>query len=262
MERIIAKIDNDFNPDNSDWIPRVAAWAIDCMSQLKVLNTVKKTRILKVNDRIAISPCPITEQGFIVYDSNGCKINKMENKLSSCCSYFTGGRKKEYIKDVGTTDIEIDNNYTPNVLIKYKNSKTFEDRHNVGEEVKYINNKSYVIIDDNKIELTFDDDYITIENDELETYYSDYFKCELPVILDNGVLIETISVYCMYKMLSRGYKHPVFNLNSNSPATNPYILWRELFSKAKVSVTNSLQGNIDTNMWQAYFYNFTFPKRK
>lgn len=41
IERIIAKIDNDFNPDNSDWIPRVAAWCIDAMSQIDVLPTEK-----------------------------------------------------------------------------------------------------------------------------------------------------------------------------------------------------------------------------
>ena len=32
VERIIAKIDNDFNPDGSDWIPRVIAWTIDAMT--------------------------------------------------------------------------------------------------------------------------------------------------------------------------------------------------------------------------------------
>ena len=31
VEHIIAKIDNDFNPDNSDWIPRVGTWVIDAM---------------------------------------------------------------------------------------------------------------------------------------------------------------------------------------------------------------------------------------
>ena len=36
IERIIAKIDNDFNPDNSDWIPRVGAWTIDAMNMLKI----------------------------------------------------------------------------------------------------------------------------------------------------------------------------------------------------------------------------------
>lgn len=45
LEHIIAKIENDFNPDNSDWIPRVAAWTIDAMAQLKVFNTIKNKEL-------------------------------------------------------------------------------------------------------------------------------------------------------------------------------------------------------------------------
>lgn len=40
IERLIGKIDNDFNPDNSDWIPRVGAWVIDGLSQLKCIPTL------------------------------------------------------------------------------------------------------------------------------------------------------------------------------------------------------------------------------
>ena len=46
IERIIAKIDNDFNPDNSDWIPRIGAWCIDAMSMLNV--TPKEKKKIKV----------------------------------------------------------------------------------------------------------------------------------------------------------------------------------------------------------------------
>ena len=41
IEHIIAKLDNDFNLDNSDWIPRIAVWTIEAMSQLKCLATEK-----------------------------------------------------------------------------------------------------------------------------------------------------------------------------------------------------------------------------
>ena len=34
LQRLIAKIDNDFNISESDWIPRVAAWTIDALSQI------------------------------------------------------------------------------------------------------------------------------------------------------------------------------------------------------------------------------------
>ena len=128
LERIIAKIENDFNPDNSDWIPRVAAWTIDAMAQLKVFNTIKKQRTLSVNERIAISPCPISEQGFAVYDSNGCKINKLDSKNNRCCSSFTGENQKA-ISDTVSININNSAKYAPNELAEYTNSPKFEDRH-------------------------------------------------------------------------------------------------------------------------------------
>ena len=33
IEHIIGKLDNDFNPDGSDWIPRVPAW---CLSLIHI----------------------------------------------------------------------------------------------------------------------------------------------------------------------------------------------------------------------------------
>ena len=103
---------------------------------------------------------------------------------------------------------------------------------------------------------------IIIENIELETYYSEYFKCDLPVIPDNGNLIEAIASYCMYKMLLRGYKHPVLTLQGNNPAINPYVNWISLKPKVKTSIVLDKQLDIsNTNAWRSYFYNFTFiPK--
>ena len=35
----------------------------------------------------------------------------------------------------------------------------------------------------------------------------------------------------------------------------------QLKSKARASVINTIQGNIDTKEWQNYFYNYTFKPR-
>ena len=37
LSSLIGKIDNDFNISESDWIPRVAAWVTDALSQMKCL---------------------------------------------------------------------------------------------------------------------------------------------------------------------------------------------------------------------------------
>ena len=63
IERLVAKVDNDFNISESDWIPRVAAWTIDALSQMKILPSVKKKRQLEVSDKIAQFPCDINNLG-------------------------------------------------------------------------------------------------------------------------------------------------------------------------------------------------------
>lgn len=261
MERIIAKIDNDFNPDNSDWIPRVAAWAIDAMSQLKVLSTERKKRTLKVTDKVAYSPCSIKEQGLRVYDKYGCEIPLMTRNNSNCRCSSTG--KQECINGSKTAGISNnpDATYGPDMIAMHRNEHNLPDRYNVQEIISPCAERhNYVIIDCNKIELNFDTENITIESEEIKTYYSDYYKQELPVIPNNGLLIEAIGAFCMYKMLCRGTKHPVFNLTANNPGINPYLAWNELKSKAKASVAIDGQGNINTNGWRAMFYNFTFAK--
>ena len=75
IERLVAKVDNDFNISESDWIPRVAAWTIDALSQMKILPSVKKKRQLEVSDKIAQFPCDINNAKEIrVYDKYGCEI--------------------------------------------------------------------------------------------------------------------------------------------------------------------------------------------
>ena len=70
ISRLIGKIDNDFNISESDWIPRVAAWVIDALSQMKVLPMERKRRTLNVDNRIALFPCTLNAKEIKVFDSN------------------------------------------------------------------------------------------------------------------------------------------------------------------------------------------------
>lgn len=275
VERIIAKIDNDFNPDNSDWIPRVGAWCIDAMSQLNVTPTKRKRKIVTVNDRIAYSDCPINNNNIKVFDSNGCEIKKAKEvaNCNSCPS--TGSRTSatsasniEFTPDT----INIINNDNANkapdyLLAETLNDKDWPGRYKVNEfkygNRKYCKERNYVIVDCDKIELNFDDDFIYIESEYIETVCSDIFNCELPVIPNNGLLIEALVYYCMYKMLCRGYKHPVFNLNASQYGTNPYYIWNNIKEEARRSVIN---GKVDTDidiskLLRSNFYIGTFDPR-
>ena len=269
VERIIAKIDNDFNPDNSDWIPRVGAWCIDAMSQLNVLRTKRKRRKLTVKDRIAYSDCPINNVNIKVYDSNGCKIKEADE--SQCCGNFsstgdsasgTSGTVAELTPDT----IDVVNtgraNSANHVVAETENSK-YPFRYNIHHYVLGDNNiqeRNYVLVDCDKIEINFDANYIYVETEYVETVCSNLFNCEVPVIPNNGLLIEAIAYYCIYKMLCRGYKHPVFNLNASQYGTNPYYIWNQLKEEAKRSVINN-NADDSSKLFRSNLFIETFDTR-
>lgn len=274
VERIIAKIDNDFNPDNSDWIPRVGAWCIDAMSQLDVLRSSRKRKKVTVKDRIAYSECPITDDNLKVYDNNGCEIKKASDS-SGCCNAPSTGKVASATSDSITeftpdTINVIKNNQAnsaPDYLIaETLNSKEWPGRYRINEfnygSDTSNNEKNYVLVDCNKLELNFDADYIYIETEYIDTIISEAFGCEVPIIPNNGLLIEAITYYCMYKMLCRGYTHPVFNLHASQYGTNPFYQWTQLKDEAKRSVINN---DIDISsvddIWRSNFYIDTFNPR-
>ena len=161
LQRLIGKVDNDFNISESDWIPRVAAWTIDALSQMKVLPMERKRRTLEVSDRIAQFPCTINAEELSVYDSNGCEIPAYKKSKSCSCNTsnipFTG-------EQIGIT-----NPYAPNgwETVQVANVVTAGNRN--------------FVLDGNNIILNFD---ITEDNmDDILNYYlqwkypEGYVKC-------------------------------------------------------------------------------------
>ena len=272
VERIIAKIDNDFNPDNSDWIPRVGAWCIDAMSMIDCLCLERKKVKLAVKDRIATSSCPIDNNNIKVYDSNGCKIKEAKEAQDGCDCSSTGGVPKS-----GTTELSASaglyetNNpiaTAPDYLVAetLNADKEWPGRYRINEYNLGQDNtkeRNYVLVDCNKIELNFDTDCIVIEYDAVKTEPTS-LGYELPVIPNNGVLIEALVYYCMYKMLCRGYKHPVFNLQASQYGTNPYYIWTQIKEEARRSVlANQFDSDEDiTKILRSNFYINTFDPRR
>lgn len=265
LDRVIAKIDNDFNPDNSDWIPRVGAWAIDALSQIDALRTNKKKKKYNIVDRIVYLDCPLTKGDFKVYDKNGCEIKEASNVDCRCITSMgesaseTSSVINEFTPD--TIDIINTGNQEDTVFAETINDK-YPYRYNIIHNKTRINpcERNYVIADCNKLEVNFDDEYLYIEMEYIETVCSETYGCELPVIPNNGIVLEAITYYCMYKMLTRGYKHSVFNLNASQYGTNPYYLWKELKEEAKRSIIND---NIDetSKLFRSNLFIETFDPR-
>lgn len=257
IEHIIAKIDNDFNIDNSDWIPRVAAWVIEALSILKCTKLEKKRIKLKVEDKI-VNLCNIDIDRAKFYDEDNCRLESIDDIMNAggirCgCSLTTG--KINNFNIVGRDEqiaIPIDSSKYPTEYVTTSKQKINKNY-----------NKYYIKICDHQIELNYDAEYIFVEYNGVKTYYSETYKSELPVIPNNGLLIEAIGYYCIYKILCRGYKHPVMNLGASQYGTNPFFMWNNLKDEARRSVIIDEQGEVidDGGLWRNSFFNFTFNPR-
>lgn len=234
LERLIAKIDNDFNLSESDWIPRVAAWTIDALSQMKVLPMERKRRQLEVSERIAQFPCKLNAKELRVFDRNGCEIEQL-NKHCSCDK--STNREIAIIDDKNKSGV----NFMKVGTIYNKDTRNF-------------------VLSGNSIELNFDTDFIYVETLEVATYHDNYYDCECPYIIDDGILLEALAWYCLFKYLSRGSKHTIYDLHSTNSTINPYIQWNILRPKAIASAKIALSENMG-NGWNNFFYNSTFLPR-
>lgn len=240
LQRLIGKIDNDFNISESDWIPRVAAWTIDALSQMQVLPMIKKRRTLEVSDRIAQFPCRINSSELKVFDKNGCPIDNLKEENSCGCS---SPFKENSAQEIAVFDSK---------------NKTGINFMKVANVVNSGHNRNFVLSGDN-IELNFDTDSIIVESLEVATYYDEYYDCEVPYIYDNGLLLEALSWWCLFKYLSRGSKHQVYSLTTQNQICNPWFQWNNLRPKASNSVKKQL--SVDRSGWNNFFYNSTFLPR-
>ena len=269
IERIIAKIDNDFNPNNSDWIPRVGAWVTDALSQLKCTPMKKVTKSFPVKDRICRVDC-ILDNNIEVHDANGCKIKEIDY-IKPCCDSnqmsagISSTGEVKLTPDTITTAINNDAAYVPAETISFnRQSKDYPSRYNVVEIEAVDTNRCryYAKVNSTTLQLTFDTPSLTIQYETADTEVCDKYGCEMPKIPDNGKLIEAITYYCMYKMLLRGYKHPVFNLAASQYGTNPYYIWLTTKEEARRSVINEGVDEDLTELWRSAFFIKTFNPRR
>lgn len=240
LSRLIGKVDNDFNISESDWIPRAAAWVIDALSQMKCLPMERKKRELPVHNKIATFPCELNASEIKVYDSNGCEIEELNANKNCNCSGLSS--------KITNSEIAIFDSSNTNGINTMEVAKVFSS-----------SGRNFVV-SGNNIELNFDAETITVESFEVATYYDDYYECEVPYIYDNGLLLEALAWYILFKYLSRGSKHQVYSLNSPNPVLNPFSQWTAIKNKAANSVKIDLSK--DTDGWRNFFYNSTFDPRR
>lgn len=255
LQRVIAKVDNDFNIDNSDWIPRAGAWCIDALSQLKCMPYQWRRVKHEVKDKRTVL-CNILSAKYVrIYDEHGCRLDNANGSADitpyPALNNFSSGYPGENSSTGGMQ-------WKDEEIAIYTGSPDIQNRIKVGRICHSKNN--FVITGSGQIELDFDANWIVVEWFGPATYYDDFFNEEVPFIYDNGDLLEAVSWYIMYKILSRGYKHQVFSLTGQEPV-NPYIQWNKLKDKASASVKHDIRNEGQNSGWNNFFYNSTFLPR-
>lgn len=262
VDRIIAKIDNDFNPNNTDWIPRVGAWIHDALSELKCVPTEKVAKKLIVKDKIARTDCILPED-IEVFDSNGCRLLELEDTGCNCKKLIHYSKGEQDVTPDTITAERLNNKESVgSIAFEVNVPVPYPPRYNVVDFTRANDCKrGYVRIDNKTLELNFDDNFIITKFEAPKQIKCQFYNCNAPVIPDNGKLIEAITYYCMYKMLTRGYVHPVMNLAASQYGTNPYYIWIQTKEEAKRSVINDgVNDNLD-DLWRSAFYIDTFNPR-
>lgn len=252
LQRLVAKIDNDFNIDNSDWIPRVAAWTIDALSQLKCLPYTWKRKKCVVNERIAYCDGILNSSSVRVYTQKGCLI-----KRAGYTDVDVWDKKVVNPEPFGINEIKA---WSDEEIAIFQDDYEVTERLKVGR-ICHNNDKNFVLIDDDKIEINFDADWIVVEYFGVATYYDEYFRDEVPYVYDNGILLEALAWYVLYKILSRGYKHQIFSLSGQEPV-NPYTQWKIYREKAEAAIKHDLFDADKNQGWNNFFYNSTFLPRR
>ena len=263
VDRIIAKIDNDFNPNNSDWIPRVGAWIHDALMQLDCVPTEKVKQKVTVKEKIGRTDC-FLPNSIKVYSSEGCELIELDgsNNGCSCEQSHSSKGEMELTPETITTEAKIVNETVENVAFAENVPIPYPPRYNVVDFKRIKPCKpGYVRIDTKTLELNYDDECVIVEYSRPKQVKCQFYDCVSPVIPNNGKLIEAITYYCMYKMLTRGYVHPVMNLAASQYGTNPYYIWMQTKEEAKRSVINDGTDEILDDLWRSAFYIGTFNPR-
>jgi len=92
---------------------------------------------------------------------------------------------------------------------------------------------------------------------KLPTVFDNELQQEIPLVPDNEKLLMAGEWYVLYRLMIRGYTHPVFNLANNNPELNPSIQWKIWANKASndMASLNKDQRNLHSDLWKTLCLN-------
>jgi len=259
VDEVIARLDNDFNINKGDYIPRFPQWVYQCLSDLELIyGLVPAAHVGYVENNQCALPEDLEHLTMIEY-----KGHRLERKSKGNPTFKEDNSVSDYIAYIQTDiglDIEVN---TENITVSDILGGTKLDIKSIHvkdtSSAQYVpkSGDSYVLLSNGNIETSFYTGIVIYHYYKLPTKYNDRIGALCPLIPDNEFVIEACSWYILMNLMQRGYKHPVYSLNSNNYITNPYLMYRRkrLNARNKGDKLDRDQQKIITNLWNSAMYN-------
>lgn len=234
-DEVIRRLDNDYNVNHSDFIVRLPQWIYQSLRDINYINTFVQTSLLsKVSNYKCSLPSDLQELVGIEYKNS--KLPRFKSPLKNNNKYSNEPIVNSNIGVTiygSTSDIRITKEISDelkNIEIDITKIKSF-DTSTISNAIS-LNTDNYSLLD-GYIETSFEEGYIWFHYYKLPEHYNELLGSFCPYIPDVEKVIEFITISCFKYILQRGFKHPVFSLESNNPYTNVGIIYKNLKKEAR-----------------------------
>jgi hypothetical protein len=237
-DEIVRRLDNDFNINHSDFLVRIPQWIYQSLRDIDYINSFVPSSLLSsVSNYRCNLPQDLYELSGIEY--NHRRLIRTNYPVSK--NNISNFSDPIIISNIGvtvygsTSDIRITEELTEelkNIEVDINTMRSFEAFTILNAPTSV---ESYSLLN-GYIETSFEEGYIWYHYYKLPEHYNELLGSFCPYIPDNEKVIEFITSTCIKYILQRGFKHPVFSLESNNPYTNIGIITKQLKKEARNSL--------------------------
>ena len=216
IKEVIAKIGRDFNLTGTSWILNSYEWIGEALQEIGTHSGLERKSII-LESHNHRCPLPCDHESTIDIEYRGRRLSKGHTQKFS---EFTPIRSENIfgavLSNVDTYDGCINKGVAPDNTIPYIVQNNLQQPPiEYGERDYYQDNPDYIIT-------SFEEDCFTL-------HYQAYLLDSegLPIIPDSPEFREALEFYVLYKYLSRGNKHVVWDMKS------AYDMWIKYKGKAQ-----------------------------
>jgi hypothetical protein len=265
-KQLIAKLFNDFSPNSSSWVASAYEWIGEAVQGIGFqANSEVKTHKICIEKHYGVIPCEV--ESIIAVKYNGARL-PLGRDLSG---YGIIDWSKQSKKAVSNEDINDLIKYNKLLLVQQAYYAELLEAGYVPTDTICVNQMALIEDTVAKIDTlvgnftlgnignNYDFNYYNIQNNAIITSFEEgeiYVIANsmfvdsdgFPLILDTFKYKEAVEWYCLYKMLLKGYKHPVIK-----DWKEAYQLWEkyrgQAANEAKMPTLDQMEDF--RNMWTA-----------